>query len=74
MKYPVTAVGILQALKKMDGFSSEREVAEAANMETTSENLQQIIDEMYDFARLGVVELSIEENTRRVKFRWAVEK
>ncbi len=72
MKNEVTAFGILQALKNLGWFRTTREIAEEANIETTSENLQQIKDELYDFAELGIVEVFYLTTSQAVAFRLLV--
>jgi len=69
MKNQVTAFGILQALKNLGWFRTTREIAEEANIETTSENLQQIKDELFDFAELGIVEIFSLPTSKTRKFR-----
>jgi hypothetical protein len=61
MKYPVTAFGIIQALKMAECFCSEYEIAVLANIDTTSENLRQIKEEMFDFVESGSVEFRVKE-------------
>ena len=73
MKYPVTAFGILKALKNLGWFRTTREIAEEANIDTTSENLQQIQDELYDFAELGIVEVFYRPTSQTRKFRLLVD-
>ena len=73
MKYPVTAFGILKALKNLGWFRTTREIAEEANIDTTSENLQQIKDELYDFADLGIVEIFWFPTSQTGKFRLLVD-
>ncbi len=72
MKNEVTAFGILQALKNLGWFRTTREIAEDANIETTSENLYQIRDELYDFAELGIVEVCYLPTSAQVSFRLLV--
>ena len=55
MKNEVTAYGILKALGESNSSLNAHSIAIAANIDTTSENLQKIKDELYDFADLGFV-------------------
>ena len=57
MKNEVTAYGILKALKECGEPCSAALIAQMANIDTTSENLQKISDELYDFADLGFVKI-----------------
>ena len=59
MSNEVTAFGIIKALKVSGGFCSARMVARLSNIDDSSENLQMIIDEMYDFKELGFLEVKV---------------
>ena len=71
MSNEVTAFGIIKALKVSGGFCSARMVARLANIDASSENLQMIIDEMYDFKELGFLEVSKENAGKRPWFKIA---
>ncbi len=55
MKNEVTAYVILKALGESNSSLNAHAIAVLANIDTTSENLQKIKDELYDFAELGFV-------------------
>ena len=62
MKNEVTAYGILKALGESNGYCNTHTIAVNANIDTTSENLLKIRDELYDFAELGFVEVNTTRN------------
>jgi len=62
MTNEVTAYGILKALKSAKAPTITRDIAILANIDTTSENLMMIRDELYDFAELGFVEVNTTRN------------
>ncbi len=72
MKNEVTAYGILKALKESGDFNSVKMLAVLANIDTTSENLQKIKDELYDFAELGFVEVNTARNRNQPWFKVVV--
>jgi len=62
MKNEVTAYGILKALSESNSYCNTHIIAVLANIDTTSENLMMIRDELYDFAELGFVEVNTTRN------------
>ena len=72
MKNEVTAYGILKALSESNSSLNAHSIAVAANVDTTSENLQKIKDELYDFADLGFVEVNTARNRNQPWFRVVV--
>jgi hypothetical protein len=72
MKNEVTAYGILKALSESNSACNAHLVAVHANIDTTSENLQKITDELYDFASLGFVEVRMNEYRKQPWFRVTV--
>ena len=72
MKNEVTAYGILKALKESGEFNSAKMLAVLANIDTTSENLQKIKDELYDFAELGFVTVNTARNRNQPWFKVVV--
>ena len=74
MRNEVTAYGIMKALKGAKAPSIVRDIAILANIDTTSENLQMIKDELYDFADLGFVEViydRLQDGSGAVRFEIA---
>ena len=65
MKNEVTAYGILKALSESNSYCNTHIIAVLANIDTTSENLMMIRDELYDFAELGFVEVNTTRNVTR---------
>tara|TARA_B110000858_G_scaffold78567_1_gene91070 strand:- start:354 stop:572 length:219 start_codon:yes stop_codon:yes gene_type:complete len=72
MKNEVTAYGILKALGESNSSLNAHSIAIAANIDTTSENLQKIKDELYDFADLGFVAVNTARNRNQPWFRVVV--
>lgn len=62
MRNEVTAYGILKALSESNSYCNAHIIAVHAMVDTTSENLQKITDELYDFAKLGFVEVNTTRN------------
>ena len=72
MKNEVTAYGILKALKEYGeygGYCNTHMIAALANIDTTSENLRMIKDELYDFVELGFVRVRMNEYRRQPWFK-----
>ena len=70
----VTAYGIMKALKSAKAPSIVRDIAILANIDTSSENLRMIKDELYDFADLGFVEVihdRLQDGSGSVRFEIA---
>ena len=74
MKNEVTAYGILKALSESNSYCNTHIIAVLANIDTTSENLMMIRDELYDFAELGFVEViydRLQDGSGSVRFEIA---
>ena len=72
MKNEVTAYGILKALGESNAPLNAHAIAVSANIDTTSENLRMIKDELYDFAELGFVEVNTARNRNQPWFKVVV--
>ena len=72
MKNEVTAYGILKALGESNASLNAHAIAVSAKIDTTSENLQKIKDELYDFADLGFVTVNTARNRNQPWFKVAV--
>jgi hypothetical protein len=72
MKFEVTSYGILKALGESNASLNAHAIAVLANIDTTSENLQKIKDQLYDFAELGFVEVNTARNRNQPWFKVVV--
>ena len=72
MKMKDLLIGILKALGESNSSLNAHAIAVLANIDTTSENLQKIKDELYDFADLGFVAVNTARNRNQPWFRVVV--